>query len=414
MRDSLFAKTSIGLLGEYYDPLYGQLKSDYLCQFYCEDNFTFYSTPDNHQIDSIYLNLYYSTSSVTGNPYVPMQIQIFPVTKPLDRVFYTNVNPADYCDLDNLWGSLVYTAATGVLIDSSQVAAGVYNYRYFVTIRLPLELGQKIYEETVNNPSSFKNQQAFNEFFPGIYVTSGYGSGCLLNVFNTDIYIHYTTTEKSEAGEDSLVYRYETFITTKEVIQLNRFINSDTEQLLAENEEHTFVKTPAGIYTRFVVPTTEIKSVVEGRMINSMVFNLKYMPHEDWPYALMPPPFLMLMPEDSLSTFFQNRNMENNITMFISANESGPAGSNLGYSATYRTYYFHNIHTLLSYHLATSPDEDLRLLVVPVTRTSSYNSQYNVHFTTAIHNYLAPSGVKLRKDLDLMKVAIVSSKYTNK
>ena len=32
-RDSLYAKTTKSLLGDIYDPLYGHLKSDYLCQF---------------------------------------------------------------------------------------------------------------------------------------------------------------------------------------------------------------------------------------------------------------------------------------------------------------------------------------------------------------------------------------------
>ena len=405
-RDSLFAKTTNGLLGEYYDPLYGRLKADYLCQFYCEDNFQFYKTPYNNKIDSIYLTLYYMT---IGDPNTPMQIQVFPVNKPLDKVYYTNVDPADYCDLTNELGSLVYTGFGGAIIDSVASSSGTYYYYRKLEIHLPLELGQNIYDETVNNPASFKNQQAFNDFFPGIYVTSGYGSGCLLDIQRTDIYIDYNYAELDTAGRDSLVFKSERFITTKEVIQLHRFENSDTEQLLAENDDFTFIKTPAGIYTRLVLPATEIKSVIEGRIINSMLFSIKYMPHENWPYALMPPPYLLLMPEDSLSSFFQNRNIENNITTFISSNENGPSATTNGYSANTRTYHFHNIANLLSYHIRTAPDEDIRLLVVPVNRLASASSNY--YYTTAIENYLAPSGVKLRKDKDLMKVTVISSKY---
>ena len=201
------------------------------------------------------------------------------------------------------------------------------------------------------------------------------------------------------------------------MIQLNRFENSDTEQLLAENEDYTFVKTPAGIYTRYVLPTTEIKPVIEGRMINSMLFSVKYMPNEDWPYSLSPPPFLLLMPEDSLSSFFRNRFVENNVTTFISSTQDAtPLSTVLGYSSSTRTYYFHDIAVLLSYHLLTTPDEDLRLLVVPVDRIPSQSStSYGTYYyTTEINNYLAPSGVKLRKDKDFMNITIISSKYTNK
>ena len=414
-RDSLFAKTTNGYLGEYYDPLYGRLKSDYLCQFYCQDDFRFYYTPVNNKIDSIYLTLEYFEDMIIGDPNTPMQIQIYPVNQSLDKVYFANVDPADYCDLSNELGSLAYTGFSTAVIDSIESTFGYYYLRQLV-IRLPYELGQKIYDETLNNPDSFNSQQAFNNFFPGIYITTGYGSGCMLDIQRTVIRIDYQSYIPNEvSGEDSLVYYTEQFITTKEVIQLNRFENSDTEQLLAENDDYTFVKTPAGIYTRFILPATEIKPIIKDRIINNMLFSIKYMPNEDWPYSLSPPPYLLLIPEDSLNTFFQNRNIENNITTFISSSQDlYPSSTTLGYSSDTRTYAFHNIANLLNYHMATTPDEDLRLLVVPVNRIYIADQDYSgitTYYTTEINNYLAPSGVKLRKDSDLMKITVISSKY---
>jgi len=406
-RDSLFAKTTTGLLGEYFDPLYGRLNADFLCQFYCMDDYKFYKTPYENTIDSIYLALYYYG---TGDPNSPFQFQIFPINKELDRAYFTNIDPADYCDLKDLWGSAVFTAASGSLEDS------ISNVRR-IEIQLPKQLGQKIYDETINNPESFKSQQSFNEFFPGIYVTTGYGQGCLFNILRTDLVIKYKSIEKSSADEDSTIYCTEMFITTKEVIQLNRFENFDTEQLLAENEDYTYIKTPAGIYTRLVIPSQEMKSVIEGRIINSMFFSVSYMPNEDWPFALGPPSHLLLLPEDSLSTFFQNRYVENNLTSFISVawNESSQRpetslSTSQGYSPSKRTYYFNNIAVLLAYHISVSPDDDLRLLLVPVNRGTSGSSSSG-YYTTEISNYLAPSGVKLRKDYDMMKVSIITSEF---
>ena len=37
--DSVYARTIYGALGEIYDPLYGNLKSDFMCQFYGPENF---------------------------------------------------------------------------------------------------------------------------------------------------------------------------------------------------------------------------------------------------------------------------------------------------------------------------------------------------------------------------------------
>jgi len=412
-RDSLFAKTTNGLLGEYYDPLYGRLNADFLCQFYCEDDYQFYMKPHENAIDSIYVALYYME---TGDPNSPFEFQIYPINKALDRVYYTNVDPADYCDLNDLWGSAVYTASNGIIIDSIQVSADKYVYYRCIEIKLPKSIGQKIYDETINNPASFKSQQTFNEFFPGIYITTGYGQGCMFNIQRTDIVIDYKTVLESSTGQDSVIFSSERFITTKEVIQLNRFESYDTEQLLVENDDYTFIKTPAGIYTRLVFPAQEIKSLIEGRIINNMFFSVKYLPNENWPYSLGPPSHLLLLPEDSLTNFFYNKKVENGVSSFISVtwNESDQrpetsATTSQGYSANRRTYYFNNISTLLAYHINESPDDDLRLLLVPVNRVTSGSSPSI--YSIEISNYLAPSGVKLRKDKDMMQVSIVTSKY---
>jgi hypothetical protein len=61
-------------------------------------------------------------------------------------------------------------------------------------------------------------------------------------------------------------------------------------------------------------------------------------------------------------------------------------------------------------------------LLVPVTRqyqtqsgsSSYYGSSTTYYYTTAVTPYLAPSGVKLRKDGDYMKIVVLSSKFANK
>ncbi|MDR3260258.1 MAG: DUF4270 domain-containing protein [Tannerella sp.] len=410
--DSLFAKMSSGYLGEIYDPLYGRLKSDYLCQFYCQEDWQFARTPYEGKIDSLDFYIEYTWA---GDVYTPMQIQLYPITKPLDKVYYTHVDPADYCDLQHPLATQVFTVSNGRL-DSMQQSDGTYTYYREMRVRLPAELGQRFYDETVQNPSTFKDQESFNQFFPGLYVTTGYGSGALLHIDQTLMVISYRYVVESSTGTDSLVVGYQPFMVSKDVIQLNRFENTDTEQLLADNEDYTFLKTPAGIFTRLVIPAKEIKPVIEGRIINNLLLELKYMPQEDWIYALAPPPQLLLLPEDSLRTFFENGNIENSIITYLSSDGNSTMLSYLGYSADTRTYSFLNIANLLNIHLQLNPDEDLRLLVVPVSRTyqtSSSGSSY-YYYTTALSHYLAPSGVKLRKDKDYMKIAILSSKYVNK
>jgi hypothetical protein len=402
--DSLYARTNYGYLGEFYDPLYGRLKSDYICQFYCEEDFRFEQTPDNGQVDTVSLIIQYYQWKGDGTS--PMQMTVYPVDQPLTKNFYTNIDPTEFCDMQHPIASHPYSAQGGRL-DSSVSSTSVTYYQEQICL-LPIELGQKIYDETIHNPSSFSSQEAFNRFFPGIYITTDYGSGNLIYVSNTQIKINYHYTLESSTGTDSVIYMNEVFNVSKDVIQLNRFQNTNTDQLLEDNDDYTYLKTPAGIFTRLVIPAVEIGKIVENRIINDVSMSLKYMPEENWMYALTPPSYLLLVPEDSIGTFFENKNTENNITSYLSTSSTS---TSVGYDESTRTYPFPNMANIINYQIRFNPDEDLRLLAIPVSRTSVSDS-YGTYYTTSLSHYLAPSGLKVRKDGSNMKIVIISS-YLN-
>jgi len=403
--DSLYARTNSGFVGEFYDPYYGRLKADFIGQFYCEDEFTFGDTPHEGKIDSVALYIMYSDWD--GNPYVPMQMTIYPVVKELDKNFYSNVDPTQYCDMQNPVASLGYSPQSGAL-DTT------YGYNIWTQkIPLPLEFGQKFYDETVNNPASFKDQEAFNRFFPGLYVTTDYGSGNMIYVIGTQIVINYHIVLQDIEGVDSIAGRYEEFNIRKDVIQLNRLESSHDEHLLEPNDEYTFQKTPAGIFTKLVIPNKQIREIVQGRILNYVSFNLKYMPVEEYQYAMTLPPYLLLIHEDSLTTFFENRSLENSVTSYVSTVSTSSTGAYIGYDESTRTYQFPNMVNMLNYYLINYPDEDLRLLAIPVSRTIATDSYSGTTYSTAISHYLAPSGLKLRKNEHFTDMVIVSS-YLNR
>jgi hypothetical protein len=425
--DSVYAKTTNCMLGEMYDPVYGTIKADFLCQFYCEDGFKFANTPYNGKIDSIDLLIRYAINSyggvsAYGDTLAPMQVSVFPINRPLKKNFYTNDDPEKYCDNKPL-GVSAYTAYDMTVSDSIR---SLLTYSPSIRVKLPLELGQKFYDETVNNPSTFASQTAFNEFFPGLYVTSTFGSGSLIATYGEEIAIRisYTCAEKDSQGQDSLVSRYQWFLSSKDVIQINRYKNDRINQLLDDNPTHTYIKTPSGVCTKLVIPTTEIskKVDVQDRFINGFTLNLKYLPADEWDYAYRPPLYLLLLPEDSVTTFFENASVENYETSFISydGTYTSSYSVNTGYSSGTRTYSFGNISSLLKEHIENSPDKDLSLLVLPVYRESSdigssgYSSSASYYVTTGITHLLTLSGVKIRKDEELMKIVVLSSKYENK
>ena len=401
LMDSVYARTTSGLLGEIYDPLYGNIKSDYLCQFYCPENYQFQNTPLNGVIDSMDLRIFYS--SWVGDSLTPMQVTVYPITTVPERNFYTNVDPEKYCDMQTVLGQKMYTAYDVTISDSIRNGLTSTTYTPVVRVKLPTEIGQDFYNETVNNPGSFENQDAFNQYFPGLYITNTFGSGNLLTVYQTSFFIYYRYTVEGSAGQDSIVNGREQFNVTREVIQLNHVANANLEPLLLPDEKYTYMRTPAGVYTELTLPITEIKETVGSRFLNNLPLTLHAMPQENWDYAFEPPSYLLLLPTDSVKGFFEQNKVENNETAFLSGI----------YDSSTRTYTFGNISNLIKYQLENAPDEDLQVSVIPVSRETQSDSYSGTEYTVTLSNYMLPSGVKIVKDNDYMKVGLTTSEYNS-
>ena len=409
--DSVYARTASGLLGQLYDPLYGNLKSDYICQFYCPDNYTFTHEPLNGQVDSMALFIMYNNGGYYGDSLAPMQAKVYEVTEPLDRNYYTNLDPADYCNLQNLIGEKTYTAYDQSISDSIRNITDTNDSLYYtpnVRIRINREIAQQLYDETVNNPTTFASQESFNNFFPGFYITTEFGTGSIIAVAQTSFYIYYRYTEQigtDAEPRDTIMQAREQFNVTKEVIQMNQMQNENLEQLLAPSDEFMYIKSPSGVCTRFVIPARELKERInDDRILNNLKFSLQAKPQEDWLYAFEAPDDLLLLPEDSVKNFFEGRNINDGITSF-----------NAQYSSSTRTYDFGNISNVLRTHWANNPEEDLVLLAIPVDVGRSTSSSYGQESTTitSVSNLLAPAGVKLKKDKESMTFVLVTSQYND-
>lgn len=406
LMDSVYARTTSGLLGEFYDPLYGNVKSDYICQFYCPSDFKFQKEPINGQIDSVDFKIIYYSGSWVGDSLTPMRAQIYQVDKQLERDFYTNFDPAEYCDLQNSLGMQTYTAHDNSIPDSVRNAvdsSGSPTYVPTVTIRMPREFGQKFYDETINNPGTFSSQENFNKFFPGLYVTNTYGSGNILQISYSSISIYYKYNLKGSQNQDSTAYASETFNVTKEVLQLNRFKNTDLTPLLQPDDSIAYLKTPAGVYTQLTIPAKDIAERIDDRIINNIPLTIKALPQENWQWALTAPANLLLLPKDSLATFFVNNKIEDSKTAFRAE-----------YSSSNRSYNFDNISNLMQEHIKNNPEKDMVLLLVPVDRVVGQSQNYygqTTYYTAALNNYLLPSGVKLLKTQDAMKIVVTTTDY---
>lgn len=403
--DSIYARSTAGYLGNFYEPLFGSLKSDYMSQFYCPDNFKFKEKPNDGIIDSVEFQLAYMQS--LGDTLAPMHAQVFQITKDLPKNFYTNINPREYCDKSILLGEKTYTAYDESLSDEIKKEIAEGKRPQYVRIPFSQAFGQNFYNATINTPEHFKSQEAFNKYFKGVFVTTNQGQGNILYVLETSINFFYkfTVNEKTKEGKDTTYVKKtsEKFAVTPEVLQLNQFKNGDLEELLKPNDRISYLKTPAGVFTQVTIPLSKMAEKIEDRILNNMEFSIKLLPQESWEYSLTlkTSKNVLLVPKDSMQTFFKERKINDNITSFLAEYNS-------------QRYNFGNIVNLLRNQIKVAKEKnekvkDIEMLIIPVVK-QSISSGYGGEYTTGLTNYLSPSATKLLTDSATLKIEVSSSK----
>ncbi|MCL2651023.1 MAG: DUF4270 domain-containing protein [Candidatus Azobacteroides sp.] len=393
--DSIFIKTVAGSLGNFDDPTYGNIKCGYLCNFYTSPDSVFRPIVNEDKIDSVILNLYYS--SYVGDSLAPMEATVYEVTDTLRKNFYSNVDPRVYTTNNKtILAKKTYTARNMNVPDSLNSTLKT------LSIKLPVFVGDKIYKEWKDgNRDTFKYLENFFGFFPGIYIESTYGSGNILNITGTDMFVYYTSRLARDNGEivpDSLACAY--FPASPEVTQLNKFESKfDNQKLIDPN--YTYLKTPAGVITQLEIPLQEIVNKVgAGRTFNNVKLALDVTEQPDiWDYTMSIPKEVVLISPDSVKPFFE---------------KPGPEGKTFAYYASLTTssaykYDFGNIAALIQSSVtaataAANPGEELKplkLWVIPV-ETSTTNS-------TVFKNCITPSGARLKSGNNL-KLYITTTK----
>lgn len=412
--ESIYSKTSVGLLGNFYEPKFGSLKTDYMCQFYCPEKFKFKETPIDSKIDSAEIRISYHRS--LGDSLAPMNAMVYKLNESLPKDFYTNIDPSKYYSPSDLLGSKLYTAVDESLPDS--IKKLIYSGKYVpnVTIELPKSFGQDFYNKTVSNPELFKDQKSFNEYFKGIFVTTNVGQGNILYVSETSLSFFYKFlyTGKTKEDKDTTFVKdgFEKFIVTPEVYQLNQFVNAGLDDLF-NNDTISYLKTPAGVFTEIEIPLKEMAEIAKGRNLSNLSFQITALAPEEWEYSLTnsAPEFTLLVEKDSMQNFFIEKKIENNKTSFLSDNYY-----NVFNQSKKRQYNFGNISNLLRNAMKESeetgvPVKNITMALVPVTRKSEKNQYTDVTYTTAISNYLSPAAVELVTNYNSLRIELISSEY---
>lgn len=398
----IYNRTNFTLLGELSDPEYGDLKADYILQFKSPRNFHFAHTPRDGKIDSVKLSINYD--GWAGDSTAMMKVSVYRIKKAIPESYYTTEELASLLDEKELLVSKTFQAGN----DSA--------YHYFM-MPLPNEIGQKIYDLSVTDPSVFDTQESFyNNVIGGLYVTTTTGSGIVVSVYNTQMAVFYS----HKVAADKYEVAKETFVNTSESYQVNHIKNSQINQLLEPNDSLACVKSPAGVLPELTISKEQFTNAYTSNLasnsawhIGEAQFNiLAQKPKEG--LLLNPPSYLLLLPKDSVKNFFEEEQTE--------LTQPKTAYLSEAYSISSRGYKFSNISRLLMQHIKNNTEyvdgkpiisKDLVLVLLPVRRQAGKVG--GSIYTVQLNNFMFPSGVKLRlgKKDNTARIGAYSMTYTD-
>ena len=208
-----------------------------------------------------------------------------------------------------------------------------------ICIKLPKDYGTFIMKKYYENPSNFADSYSFiHNVCAGFYYRIISGNGTMFNIDATkldavtlNIYFRY------KEG-DSITNGVQKMATTEEVLQNTRIENKNMEKLL-EAENHTYLKTPAGIYTEVTLP---IDSIYNDSHINDTINSAKISfsrinDDKQTTYNLPIPQNLLMVKADELYSFFEKSKVADGSTSYVTS-----------YSEKENAYTFNNISALVS------------------------------------------------------------------
>lgn len=380
--DSVLSRNNTGLIGKMKDPETGNyVKGDYMTQLGVLPTFSVdtldIKKANNGSIeaDSCYLLVSYNASY--GDTIAPMKVTAYEMTEPMreDQEYYSNYDAFKngWVNENNPHWSSNYNLSNTSDVKNFKI---YLNKEYKKDGKTYKNYGSYILQTYAEHPKYFKTNFKFlHNVCPGFYIKNVGGTGNMAKIWNTELIFYWKKTIKAKDGvTDSTGFGYNRFDGTEEVLQLNK-IENDTENLkkLASQEDWTYLKSPAGIFTEVTLPIDDIMKGHEKDTLNTATISFPRLNNadEDNPYNFATPSTILMVQKDSLQSFFEKSKLADNRTSYTASYSS---------TGTYKNAYtFQNIANLVSamYKNKGKGENWNKVVLVPVnviTTTQGYTT----------------------------------------
>ena len=352
--------------------------------------------------DSCDMVLYITSPFRDADSLTAMKMRISEMASPLEEGirYYSNFNPlqAGFIRNGGISKSHVFSYANLGELDTVRTAS-----TYQDCIRIPLNEPYTATDGTVyknygtylmlqyyDHPEYFNNSYTFaHRVCPGFFFQITDGMGFHAKVKDIGLRTFYTAKSDSSTVKASLV-----LAGTREVLQTTCVTNDrETLKAMAAETQHTYLKTPAGLFTEVTLPVTSMKQNHEGDSLVGAKLTFQRLNNMSSDYRMLSTPqTLLLVQKDSLYSFFENNRVPDNMMSYITGyNKSDPTSSVS--DGNTNTYTFNNLSVLITSlwnirkeGLSKDPQWEQhhpnwnKMVLVPVTFTTNTSSTItNVH-----------------------------------
>ena len=454
--DSILSRNNVGYLGKVLDPETGSyVTGDFMTQFYSLENYQFpakdslitYDASGNLvkgviKADSCEIRLFYSKHY--GDSTKAMKLTAYELSRPMNenRNYYSNFDPMKegYVRTNGIQKDKVYTLTDFSIPKNKRDTS---TYTPYITIKLNeaytdtqgnsyANYGTYVMSKYYDNPANFKNAYTFrNNVVPGFLFkhNSVIWNMAYIDITQLNVYFKYygRVAYKTQVGgntvtqyRDTVYHGVTVFWGTEEVLQSTTIINdSRAIAALASDASCTYLKTPAGIFTELTLPVDQIMNGHEKDTISVAKLSISRINNTlSGNDTFRTPEHVLMIPRDSLYSFFENNEMYNNKNSYVATWAYGTSSSPYG-----NTYDFNNISGMISamYHTNSSSRSTNwnKVILVPVslstTSTSNQNSRYSNYSGYPYHSSASTSTTitGVSNDMSLSSTKLVKGTTNN-
>lgn len=379
------SRTITKLLGMIKAKNYGELTTEVVTQFMPSAYIDTVGVSAD-DIDSCKFVFDIPAGGFTGDSVAPMRTTIYRINKDLPSKLTSTFNPSEYYDEADVLGSTSYTASAIMAPDSVKEDFDKYSIVEFA-VDAPVSLAKDIFNKFKTDETAFQSPKNFTQYFPGIYIKNSFGSGRVMNIYNTQFVVFYHRHIKRDDGTDSIANASMGYMgSTAEVLSNNNItlvVDDAVKQMVTDGE--AIVQSPAGYEVQIHFPIQEIIDKFRSggdsnlAVINDLTFELPaYAVTND--YGIKPPSYLLLVKTSEKDDFFATNHNADNKSSFYAT-----------YDSSTRTYKFTGMRNfvldIINNKNGIAEESDKNFTLTPVDliaeTTSSSSSYYYYYYSTA-------------------------------